>query len=361
MGLGPLRDVSLAQARERARAARAKLLDGDDPIELRRAKKMTTHADKARHIAFREAAEKYIAAHKAGWRNEKHAAQWTATLIAYAYPLIGNLSVAAVDVGHVMRILEPIWITKTETASRLRGRIESVLDWAKAHHYRLGDNPARWKGHLENLLPARTKVRRVRHQPAMAFLEVPAFASALRGRDSVSARALEFTVLTAARTGEVIGAKWDEMDLEKKVWTVPGSRMKSGRDHRVPLSERCIAILKAVPRERGSAFVFPGGRPRKPLSNMAMLELLRGMENGQGLTVHGFRSSFRDWAGEQTSYPREIAEAALGHVLGDKTEAAYRRSDALEKRRRLMEAWSGYCARPRTATGNIISIKTAKA
>lgn len=343
MGLGSLADVSLKEAREKAREARRKLIDGDDPIDAREAKKQAIRAELAKRVTFKDAAEKYIAAHRAGWRNEKHAAQWTATLTTYAYPKIGNLGVADIDTGHIVAVLEPIWAVKTDTASRVRGRIENILDWATARHYRQGDNPARWKGHIQNLLPAKSKVHTVRHQPAMPFADLPTFMDELRARNGISPRALEFTILTAARTGEVIGAKWVEIDLDQRVWTVPGERMKAGREHRVPLPARAIEILNSLPRDKGSAFVFAGGKAKRPLSNMAMLELLRSMR-GEDLTVHGFRSSFRDWAGEATNFPRELAEASLGHVLGDKVEAAYRRGDALEKRRKLMEAWSRYNA-----------------
>ena len=356
MGLGPLHTVSLADARERARQARALLLEGKDPIDTRNEGRQAAKAEAAKRITFRDAAERYIEAHKAGWKSEKHAEQWPMTLEKYAYPVIEDLAVAAVDTPHIMKILEPIWNTKTETASRVRGRIESVLDWAKARGYRQGDNPACWRGHLSELLPAKSKVRKVKHQPAMPYGDVPTFMAKLRLQKSVSARALELTVLTAARTGEVIGAGWSEIDFVAKVWTVPGDRTKSGREHRVPLSPRALEILADVPREGdGKGFIFPGGRANKPLSNMAMLELLRGM--APGLTVHGFRSSFRDWAGEQTNYPRELAEAALAHVLSDKTEAAYRRGDALEKRRRLMTAWADYCASKPKGASDVVPMR----
>ncbi|HWY16499.1 MAG TPA: integrase arm-type DNA-binding domain-containing protein [Rhizomicrobium sp.] len=360
MGLGSLTDVSLKEARDKARVARSMLIDGDDPIDARDAKKQALRAESAKRITFKEAAGKYIAAHRAGWRNGKHAAQWTSTLTTYAYPVIGNLGVADIGTGHIVKILEAIWSTKTDTAARLRGRIENILDWATARHFRDGDNPARWKGHVESLLPAKSKVRQVRHQPAMPFEEVPAFVGELRLRDGISARALEFTILTAARTSEAINAAWTEIDLNAGIWTVPAERMKAGREHRVPLSVRATAILSAMPREKGSPFVFPGGKARKPLSNMAMLELVRGMREGD-LTVHGFRSSFRDWAGEATNYPRELAEAALGHVIGDAAEQAYRRGDALEKRRKLMEAWARHCASPaKGKADNVTPIRKAR-
>lgn len=345
MGLGSIDTFTLAEARERARLARQKVADGIDPIEARRGQRLADTAATASRLTFRDASSRYIAAHKAGWKNEKHGAQWEATLATYAYPVIGNLSVADVAVAHVLKVLEPIWSTKPETASRVRGRIESVLDWSAARGHRQGDNPARWRGHLDKLLPAKTKVRRVKHHDAMPYANVPAFMADLRKMDSQSARALEFTILTAARTGETIGARWPEIDFQNKIWGVPGERTKSGREHRVPLTDRAVDILKALPREEGNPHVFIGARKCKGLSNMAMLELLKGVD-GNGLTVHGFRSSFRDWAAEQTAFSREVAEASLAHIVGDKTEAAYRRGDALEKRRRLMEAWARYCAKP---------------
>lgn len=358
MGLGSVDTFSLKEARDRARQARQLVADGVDPIDMRRAKKVSAKAEDARRITFREAAERYIQAHSAGWRNAKHADQWSSTIRTYAEPVIGNLDVGAVETAHIVNILEPIWTTKTETASRVRGRIECVLDWAAARKFRKGDNPARWRGHLDKLLPARSKVRKVRHHPALSYDALGGFVERLRGLDGVSARALEFTILTAARTGEAIGARRDEIDIVGKVWTIPGSRMKSGRDHRVPLSEPAVALLKALPREGDN--VFPGAKANKPLSNMAMLELLRGMGGTDGLTVHGFRSTFRDWAAEQTNFPRDIAEAALAHVIGDKTEAAYRRGDALEKRRKLMAAWAKFCGE-RPAEGNVVPMNAKRA
>lgn len=361
MGLGDFPTLSLAEAREKALAARKLVkIDGIDPIEQRRQAKEAKRIEDASRITFRAAAERYIAAHESSWRNPIHRAQWPSTLDRFAYAVIGDLPVSSVTTAHVMQILEPIWQTRTETASRTRGRIEAVLDWATARHYRTGENPARWRGHLDKLLPAKTKVRKVRHQPAMAIDEVPGFIAELRRSEFVSARALEFTILCAARTGEVIGAKWSEIDLAAKVWTIPGERMKSGREHRVPLSGRAIELLGTVPRVVGCAFVFPGARAGHGLSNMAMLECLREMR-GRSVSVHGFRSTFRDWAGERTNFPREIAEAALAHVLGDKTEAAYRRGDALEKRRRLMEAWAGFCDTPRAATDSAKVLALARA
>jgi len=359
MGLGDIQTFSLKEARERAKAARQTLADGVDPLDARQKSKDAERIEAARAISFKQAAERYIKAHRAGWKSPKHADQWESTLATYAYPLFGSLPVAAVDTGLVMRVIEPIWTGKTETASRVRGRIEAVLSWATVRGYRDGDNPARWRGHLDKLLPAKTKVTKVRHQPAIPYAALPEFLVSLRAADSISARALEFTILTAARTGETINARWDEIDFDAKLWTVPGERTKSGRAQRVPLTKRAVELLKTIPRERGSAFVFPGVRKGRPLSNMAQLELLRGMK-GNGFTVHGFRSSFRDWAAEQTNFPREIAEAALGHVLKDKTEAAYQRGDLLEKRRRLMSAWEAYCARP-IRGGGVVALAKARA
>ena len=349
MGLGPVELVSLADAREVARDARRLLLKGKDPIEerdkARKADEEQKRVEAARSVTFQHCAEKYIAAHEASWKNEKHRAQWKSTLKTYAYPEIGELPVSAVDLALVLRILEPIWDEMRETADRVRGRIETVLDWARVAGYRQGENPARWRGHLDQLLARKSK-RATRHHPAMPYKDVPAFVRELRARDGISARALEITMLAAARTCETIEATWDEIDREARIWTVPAARMKSGRDHRVPLSDRCIAILGALPQIEGCPYLFPGpllfpdGRT-KPISNMAMLELLRGMR--PGLTVHGFRSSFKDWATEQTDHARDIVEAALAHVIGDKTEVAYRRGDAIAKRRALMDDWTTYC------------------
>jgi integrase len=355
MGLGDVSTFSLKEARERARQARQLVADGIDPIEARKEKMSTLRADDAKRISFKEAADRYIKAHQAGWKNAKHADQWRNTLETYAYPVIGDLPVAKVETAHVMQIMEPIWTAKTETASRVRGRIEAVLDWAKARHYRSGDNPARWRGHLDKLLPGRSKVKKVEHHPALPYVELPAFMERLRGIASVSARALEFTILTACRTGEVIGAKEGEVDFANKMWIISGERMKAGREHRVPLCDRTIEILQTTPREAGSEYLFPGGRAGRPLSNMAMLQLIRGTDDTGELTVHGFRSTFRDWAAERTNFPRELAEAALAHVLENKTEAAYQRGDLLEKRRRLMAAWEKYCASP--AAGEVTPMR----
>ncbi len=320
MGLGPTHTVSLAEAREKARECRKLVLEGIDPIEARNAKRAEARLAAATAMTFEQCADRYIEAHKAGWKNPKHAAQWPSTLQTYVYPVFGSLPVQAIDVGLVMKVLEPLWTVKPETASRVRGRIESVLDWATARGYRQGENPARWKGHLENLLPARSKVAKVKHHAALPYSEIPDFVAGLREQEGIAARALEFLILTAARTGEVIGAKWAEVDLEARLWVVPGERMKAGREHRVPLSEAVIAILRPLSEARTGEFVFPGGRPVKPLSNMAMLKLLQRMGRGD-LTAHGFRLSFSDWCAEQTNFPAEVREMALAHTVSDKVEA----------------------------------------
>jgi integrase len=342
MGLGPAHTITLAEARDRARECRKLRLDGIDPIEARRAERAQAKLDAAKAVTFAECADAYITAHKAGWRNPKHAAQWPATLATYVNPTFGELPVQAIDTALVTRVMEPIWTKKPETASRVRGRIESILDWATARGYRQGENPARWRGHLENLLPRRSKVRRVEHHAALPYSELSAFMLALRQQEGVAARALEFTILTAARTGEVIGARWEEINIAERLWSVPVERMKAGREHRVPLCGKALEIVEEM-RAIGGNFIFPGGKRGKPLSNMAMTMLLRRMGHGDQ-TVHGFRSTFRDWAAERTNFPAEVAEMALAHAVTDKVEAAYRRGDLFEKRRALAEAWAKFCA-----------------
>ena len=350
MGLGPTHTVSLAEARQKALECRKVRLDGRDPIEARRVGRMQVKLDAAKAITFAACAERYIASHKAGWRNPKHAAQWPATLATYAYPVLGELPVQAVDVGLVMKAIEPIWVQKPETAGRVRGRIESVLDWATARGYRQGENPARWRGHLENLLPRKAKVRRVEHHAALPYAELPAFMIELREQKGIAERALEFAIFTADRNGQVIGAAWAEIDLEARLWAIPTGRMKASREHRVPLSEAAIAVIEAMEKIRHSEFVFPGGRIGRPLSNMAMLVMLRRMGRGD-LTTHGFRSCFADWCAERTNFSAELREMALAHTVSDKVEAAYRRGDLFQKRRQLMDAWAKFCT-PATATGS---------
>jgi integrase len=362
MGLGSLTAISLSDARSKAGDCRKLRQEGVDPIEARNAVRVQAALDVAKTITFKAAAATYIAAHRAGWRNEKHAAQWTATLETYAYPTIGDVSVQAIDTGLVLKVLEPIWSAKPETAGRVRGRIESILDWAKARGYRAGENPARWKGHLDQLLPKRSKVSKVKHHAALPYAELPTFLARLRAQEGIGARALEFTILTAARTAETIGAQSPEIDLGKKLWTVPAARMKAGKEHRVPLSSRAVALLEAAKalRTPDGEFVFQGGKRAKPLSNMAMTAVLRRMDHGH-VTVHGFRSTFRDWAAEQTNFPGEVVEMALAHAVSDKVEAAYRRGDLFEKRRRLMAEWTKYCGSPKSSAMNsIIQFPRAK-
>lgn len=344
MGLGSYPEVSLAEAREEAAKARTAARRGANPIASRRAKP-------AEVPTFTQAAARFIRAHRRGWRNPKHAHQWVATLKTYARPKIGGKAVSEITTEDVLAVLSQIWTTKTETAKRVQGRLENVLDYAAAMKWRSGENPARWRGHLNKLLPPPARVRRVRPQPALEFREMPNFVQELRNLDSVSARALEFLILTACRTGEVLGATWQEIDLENRSWTIPAGRTKAHREHRVPLSHSAMAVLGRLPRLADCPFVFPGARDGRPLSSMALLMLMRGMGHGVGgeksdAVPHGFRSAFRDWAGEVSSFPRDVCEMALAHVIENKVEAAYRRGDLFEKRRSMMQAWADWCAGP---------------
>jgi integrase len=327
-GLGPLITISLAEARDAALHCRQLLLKGVDPIATRKAEKAAGALKQVQGITFRECAERFISGHEASWRSPIHRRQWQSSLRDYVYPVIGALPVSAIDTALVLKVIEPIWTTKPETAGRVRGRIESVLDWAKAHRYRDGENPARWRGHLDKLLPKKSKIRRIRHFPALPYAEIAAFMARLRKQESMAARALEFTILTAARSGEVLGMTHAE--IKGDVWTIPAERMKALKEHRVPLSPAALGALEQL-------------RQVSRLDAMAMQRLLRRM--GYDVTVHGFRSTFRDWAAEQTNFPREICEAALAHSNGDKVEAAYRRSDLFDKRRELMTAWADYATK----------------
>ena len=339
-GLGGYPSVTLASARDRARTMLDQLFVGIDPAVTKKQAKSQLAAQKARAVTFKAVAEQYIAQHEAGWKNAKHAAQWTSTLETYAFPVCGNLVVADVDTATVLRILQPIWVEKSETASRLRGRIEAVLDFATARGLREGPNPARWKGHLALTLPSKRKVSPVKHHPAVPVKDMPAFFKELQRREGIAARALEFLTLTAARSGEVRGALWSEIDFAKKVWTVPAERMKAKREHRVPLSTQAIAFLKALPSHKTGGMLFPGAKPKTKLSDMALTALMRRMEINA--VPHGLRSSFRDWVGEATVYPNEVAEMALAHAVGNAVEAAYRRGDLFEKRRSMMEDWAAF-------------------
>jgi integrase len=372
MGLGRAGDdraaVSLASARDKAAELHKLVRAGIDPLAKREADEAAAKAAAqdaaARAHTFRQAAKKFIEAHEAGWKNEKHQDQWRNTLATYAYTHMGDIPVADVSTTHVLAVLEPIWRTKPETATRVRGRIEKVLDYAKAMGWRSGENPAAWKGHLALTLPARSKVAKVQHHAALPWPEIAAFMVQLREQAGTSARALEFAILTAARSGEVLGARWNELDMAAKLWTVPAERMKAGREHRVPLSTAALAVLKEMSAlridEAPAAFVFPGGKGSRPLSNMALSMTLRRMKHGD-ITPHGFRSCFRDWAGEATNTPREVAEAALAHTLESKTEAAYARGDLFEKRRRLMDAWAAFCAKPPKQRGEVITLAAIRA
>lgn len=361
MGLGSLSVVTLAEAREKAQAARRLKSRGIDPIEQKASQTAADRAEQAKSLTFKEAAGAYIRSHKAGWRNEKHADQWENTLTAYAYPVMGSLPVDKIETAHVLKVIEPIWTVKTETASRVRGRIESVLDWAAARGHRSGVNPARWRGHLSNLLPARSKVQKVQHHPALSFAKAGDFMAKLRKQESSAAMALELLILTATRTNEVIGARWEEIDLKANVWTIPADRMKASKEHRVPLSAPAVTLLKRLLKGRQTApdgqpspWVFPGVKG-KHLSNGAILALLARMGR-EDITAHGFRSTFRDWAAEQTAFPRDVVEMALAHTITDKVEAAYRRGDLFKKREKLMDAWAGYVGRPSVA-GNVTPIR----
>jgi integrase len=360
LGLGPLYDVSLADAREKARAAREQLRAGIDPIEARKAQKAADALEEAKRVTFKEAAETFFEQQQVKWKNARHRQQWRNTLEAHVFSRIGALSVADVDQSAVLKCIEPIWKTTPETANRIRGRIESILDWAKVRGYRAGENPARWRGHLEYVLVSRNRIAAVKHFPALPVSEMPAFMSELRGRPGIGARALEFCVLTAARTSEVTGARWDEIDFAAKTWTVPASRMKGGREHRVPLSKPALELLQRLPRQDGTPFVFVSGTPGIGLSNMAMGMILRRMGRGH-VTVHGTaRSTFTDWAHEMSAFPKVVIDMALAHAVGDKVEASYRRGDLYLKRARLMEEWSRYCAAPARGSGEIVPLSRAR-
>ncbi len=340
-GLGGHPDVTLEDARQRAREARELIRQGIDPLNAKRAAKDALRAAAARRMTFDEAATACHKSKSREFRNRKHAAQWKSTLDTYASPIIGSLPVEQVDLGHVVKVLEPIWETKVETASRLRGRIEAVLSWATVSGYRKGDNPARWHGNLSHVLAKPTKVRKVKHHAAMPWHELGKFMADLRTREGAAARALDFAILTAARSGEVRLARWDEIDLRAKLWTVPGERMKAAKSHRVPLSEPAIKLLKALPRfEGGSNYVFAAARGG-PLSDMAISAVTRRM--GVNAVPHGFRSTFKDWCRSSTAYPDEVSELALAHVSSDATRAAYARDELLPKRALLMRDWAKFC------------------
>jgi integrase len=342
MGLGSYPAVSLAAARIAASEARSLVKAGQDPIAARDAQRARQRLEEASGVTFDQAVEQFLATNEIGWRNEKHRQQWRNTLRAYASPIFGGLAVGRIDTSHVTRVLDPIWHEKPETASRVRGRIERILDWARVRGYRAaGENPARWRGHLEETYPARSKVQRVKHHAAVPIDALPAVYSRLREADGMAALALRFIVLTAARAGEGMGATWEEIDLGEAVWTIPAARMKAGRDHRVPLSREAVAILRKLAELQTGAQVFPGRTAGRPLSPTTLTKALRAAGGGKA-TVHGFRSTFRDWAAERTNIPRDVAEMALAHAIGDKTEAAYRRGELMKKRAVMMEQWARF-------------------
>ena len=358
IGLGGYDDVPVDDAREAARVMRLKVKEGIDPLIEKRANRVAAAAEKASALTFKQAAQQYIQSKEAGWKNAKHAAQWTSTLEKYAFPVAGNLLVRDIDTACVLRIIEPIWTSKTETASRVRGRIESVLDWAKVRGYRTGDNPARWKGHLDHLLSARKEVAAVRNHAALDYRRIGQFMAALRVIDGMGAKALEFAVLTACRSGEVRGMRWSEFDEKAGVWIVPAERMKAKKEHRVPLQPAALQLLANQPKMAGTDLVFPNAK-NDQLSDMTLTAVIKRMHEsstkagGEGwtdstgkiATAHGFRSTFRDWAGECTNHPREVIEHALAHQLKDKVEAAYQRGDLLVKRLKLMTDWSAFCSK----------------
>jgi integrase len=355
MGLGSIHTVSLAEAREAALQARKLLLAGTDPIEHRDSHHTERAAAAARSMTFDECVAAYVAAHRDAWRNEKHAKQWDQPLRRSISPVIGKFPVAEIDTAVIVKAIRPMWDKTPVTASRVRGRIEAILDWATVSKFRQGENPARWDGHLEHLLPAARKVAPIRHHAAMPYSDVPAFMVKLRATESTVARALEFLILTATRSGEARGATWDEIKLAEKVWTIPGARMKAGREHRVPLSPRALQIIG----KGGKGAVFPG-RGGGTVSEGGVKYLMQQL-GADAYTAHGFRSAFRDWAGNQTNFARDVAEAALAHRVGNEVELAYRRGDALEKRRRLMDAWAAYCSKPVPTGATVTPIRKVDA
>lgn len=358
LGLGPATAISLKRARELAAEQRRLRAEGVSPVERRQEQRNAALVEQAKTVTFRQCAEAYVAAHEPAWRNAKHRQQWRNTLSTYVYPVLGALPVQSVDTSLVLRVLEPIWLAKPETAARVRGRIEQILGYATARKFRTGANPALWRGHLATILPKRSKIAKVQHHAALPYDELGAFMADLRRRDSTSAQCLEFVILAAARTSEAINATWNEIDLSAKVWTIPAERMKSHRLHRVPLSPRALEILRERHSCRESDYVFPGLRGGRPLSNMALLAMLRVMGRTD-LTAHGFRATFRTWAADRTKFPREVVEAALAHIVGSETERAYQRGDLFEKRRQLMSDWARHCSTPSTVNG-VIPLRRSK-
>lgn len=362
IGLGPYPAVKLAQAHEKARATREQIAQGVDPVEHRKSLLSELIARQAQELTFQDAAAAYIKAHRDGWKNAKHAAQWEATLATYVFPLVGKMNVRDVGVAHVLKILEPIWTTKHETASRVRSRLALVLDWAKTRGHRAGDNPAEWGGNLSHLLAKPSKVAKVQNHPAVPVGQVGAFWLDLKGHKGMGALSLQFVLLTAARSGEVRGAVWSEIDLNTGVWTIPAARMKADKEHRVPLSTEALALLQGLPRMAGTDLVFPSVRGGS-LSDMTLSAVMKRMDfkdaGGRVCVPHGLRSSFRDWAGERTSYPADVVEQALAHTRSNATEAAYFRSDLFDKRRRLMTEWAEFVGRVEVTAPNVVPMRGA--
>lgn len=356
MGLGPYPDVTLAEARDEAASIRKTLRKGQDPLEKRRAQK-AAEAGAAR-FTFQEVAQRYHAAHQAGWRNEKHRSQWATQMAAYVYPVFGAIAVDRIGTAEVLKALEPIWHEKSMTAVVLRGRVEAVLDFARAREWRAGENPARWRGHLAKLLPQRSRITKIKHHAALPWTEVAGFIERLKASPDLAARAMELLILTAVRTQEATAAQWSEIDLITRVWTIPAERMKGGKEHRVPLSSAALALLEGLRKQPGGQgqYVFPSPRGQKPLSTRACAVLL-GRLRRTDITVHGFRSTFRDWAAERSTFPREVAEAALAHSLRNQVEAAYQRGDMLSKRAQLMEAWGRFCSRSEMRAPLVVPIR----
>jgi integrase len=358
LGIGSYLDLTLAEAREEAREQRKLIIKGVDPLDIKGEARDARKAAHAKRMTFQQCVDGYLLAHGDGWRNPKHRAQWRSTLETYAGPVIGDMNVANVDTPLILKILEPIWKDKTETATRLRGRIENVLAWATVRKYRQGDNPARWRGHLNQLLAKPSKLITVEHHAALPYQQLGAFMADLRKQEGIGAAALEFAILTAARTGEVRGATWDEIDLKASTWTIPGLRMKAKKEHVVPLSDASLSVLEKMAGCRLGEHVFPGVKDGNPLSDMSLTAVLRRM-NRRDLTTHGFRSTFRDWAAESTAYPSEMAEMALAHTISNKVEAAYRRGNMFEKRVRMMQDWAKFCTTVQKQ-GDVVPMRATK-
>ena len=355
-GIGPTHTVTLKEARERARAARLLLLDNIDPIDRRKAERAKLAAVKAQTLTFREAMQRYHAQHEAEWRNPKHTAQFLSSLEIYARPIL-NMTVDQIGTPEVLRCIEPNWLTKCETMNRVRGRIERILDWCKVRNFRSGDNPAAWRGHLKEALPARGKVAKVEHHPAPAYTEVAGIVAALRAREAIAARALEFGILCASRTGEILGARWSEIDWDAKMWVLPPNRTKSGRQHRAALSQRALELLRELPREDGNDFIFIGAHPGTGLPPASLTQILRRLRCTDA-SVHGLcRATFKTWATECSAFPNELVELALSHAVGDKTERAYLRSDGLRKRFALAEAWAKFCTTPPATGERVVALR----